>query len=226
MINNINKIITNMSTFKTDVELKNYKNWYEGLKNKINYCCDVWNNIAYAWRKVNDTNGVDFDSRFYYQSIIFNLFMLGAITKSIEYDILENDKNLKDLRNNIAHMDEKLEKPLNFIPINNIYPNAIEENGSGGVNVCVSLIGLTIDISDPKTWIASSPLGIIGDTVFSSLQPTENRSKYKEFVTYKVTEENLNIIQNKLLNLLSNYFKDIKLQNKEEGSPLTSFIKE
>ncbi len=117
---NINEIITSLSTFRKEGDIKNsnYKNRYQELENIVRYCCDVWNNIVYAFKKINQE--VDFDPRFYYQSIIFNLNMLGNITSVIGGDILENDIKLKDLRDNIAHMDEKI-KNNSILLISMIY---------------------------------------------------------------------------------------------------------
>jgi hypothetical protein len=125
----INKIIISLSIFLDENKINNsiYKDRYKELQNIVSCCCDTWNNVVYAWKRINVKED-DYDPRFYYQSIIFNLYMLGAITNSMGSDILSNNGELKDLRDNIAHMDEKLKKPLNIIPMNDIKPGSVLNN--------------------------------------------------------------------------------------------------
>jgi hypothetical protein len=210
----INKIITSLSIFFEEDKITNtnYKNRYQELRNLVFYCCDIWNNVVYAWDRISVEKN-NFDPRFYYQSIIFNLYMLGAITSSIGSDALNNDRSLKDLRDNIAHMDERLKKPLNIIPMNEIEQGSVFNNDNGGKIFTKSLCGSSICLDDNVS--TSSPLGIIGNTVFSSLAPSE-RSEYTKFVSYEVTENKLITIQSKLVILLEKYFKNIKFDVVQE----------
>ncbi len=210
---NLYTIIWPFCIFSPEDKIKNtnFKGKYNELKNLLFYWIDQWNNIIYAFNKTKDLSS-DFDPRFYYQSILFNLYMLWSICQRIEADILGDGDNLKNLRDNIAHMDEKLKKPLNTVLINDVYKDAIiKENWV--TNIGVSLVGLQIDLN---TWIVASPLWIVWDTIFSTLQPSE-QSSYTDFVSYKITKESLIDLQNKLLKLLNKYFSEIKWKNTEQN---------
>ena len=149
---NLYTIIWPFCIFSPEDKIKNtnFKGKYNELKNLLFYWIDQWNNIIYAFNKTKDLSS-DFDPRFYYQSILFNLYMLWSICQRIEADILGDGDNLKNLRDNIAHMDEKLKKPLNTVLINDVYKDAIiKENWV--TNIGVSLVGLQIDLN---TWIVA-----------------------------------------------------------------------
>jgi len=203
----IQKIIFSFCVYKEETCINNsqYTHKYNELKQLTKYCCDIWNNIVYAWKRTHtQIPNQDIDIRFYYQTIIFNLYILGITTKSIERDILMEEQNLKDLRDNIAHMAERLKRPLNFININKINPN-----GFGG-----NIIGNTIDTDSNGQIIIASPLGIIENTIYSSLKPNPEKSNYKnkEFVAYQVTEDKLENIQGRLISFLNKYFEKIELE--------------
>lgn len=173
----------------------------EELLNMIKYCCDLWSYIYYAWQEIQSKRrGID--NRFYYQTIIFNLFMLSAITRKIGSDVIGNNKNLKDLRDNIAHMDEKLKKPLNFVPLNDIKDGSVLNNHGGGKTYTMAMTGMHIMGNDT----VASPLGILDNIVFSTLKPTQKKSKYNRFVSYEISIEHLYEIQSNLLTLLDKYF--------------------
>lgn len=191
----------------SEVDNKNYLNRYEELRNMCFYCCDLWDNIAYAWLKIQSREG-SHDPRFYYQSIIFNLYILSSITKSIEFDVLSKAKGLKDLRDNIAHIDEKLKNPLNFVPLNDIRAGSVIDR-DGIKTFTTSLTGLRINPTNNTT---ASPLGIVGDTIFSTLQPSE-KSQYDKFASFELTEMALTEIQTNLFTLLKKYFTRIELDD-------------
>jgi hypothetical protein len=206
----INEIIWTHYKIKEKNEIKNvyFNDRYEELTNILKYSIDLWNHIVYAWKKINkqDDNEKGIDKRFYYQSIIFNLYMLSSITKLLGSDITENSEALKDLRNNIAHIDEKLKKPLNVVSIHDVNPDAVEIKEDKKI-WRGDIIGLNINMQNNT---ASSPLGVLGDVVFSSLKPDETRSKYKIFVSYKISLNNLLELQKKFSRLLENYYTEIK----------------
>jgi hypothetical protein len=189
----------------TDIHNTNYIDKCPQLVNMILHCCHIWNDIAYAWSKIQEKVG-RYDPKFYYQAIIFNLYMLGAITKRIENDILNNNDSLKDLRDNIAHMDERLKEQLNFVPLNSIKAGAVLTNTGGGKTFVYSLNGLNMNMSNDTV---SSPLGVVDNTVFSSLKPSRN-SKYVDFVSYDITEDHLNEVKEDLIELLGKYFIKIE----------------
>lgn len=197
------------SEFKSAHQIinKNYKNRYEELQNLIRYSCFIWADVVYAWSKIQE-QARGSDQRFYFQSIVFNLYMLGAITKRIERDVTCGDPSLKDLRDNIAHIDEKLKKPLNFVPINDVKDGAVHTNDRGGKTFKYSLNSISINLHNDTV---ASVLGLIENTVFSTLKPTRS-SKYKNFVSYEITEEHLCVIQTDLLKLLENYLSKIDLK--------------
>lgn len=203
-----------------DIENKNFKGRIEELKNLILYSIDLWNFIIYAWTKISDEKDKSLDSRFYFQSIIFNLYMLGAITNRVEDNILDDFKNLKDMRDNIAHMDEKLKHPLKYVPINDVYNDALTFD-NGKIHLKVGLNGLNIN---DKFQIAS-PLGVLGNIIFSSLEPNKSRTSYSEFVSIKIDEDELLRIQKKYIEFLNKYFKVVKGCNSKIKYSVSEILK-
>ncbi len=203
----LKKIIIPFCVFKPESDIKNlnFKNRYGELQNMIRCCINVWNDIIYAWSKTQARES-DCDPRFYYQTIIFNLYMLSAVTRRIESDVLENNESLKNMRDNIAHMDEKLKKPLNFVRVNDVKEGAVFKNEKGGKTYTYSLNGLFINTNNDTV---ATPLGVIDNTILSTLQPSE-QSTYDKFVSYEISEPHLLEVQDDLLKLLKKYLSKIE----------------
>jgi len=178
------------------------------------YSGDLWNYVVYAWNKINQQdydNNIPCDPRFYYQALILNLHMLGLVTKKLGKDILDGDTNLKDLRDNISHMDEKLNNGLNFVNTKIINPDLIRKDSTGKTIINGSICGCNIHNNFE---LIASPLGILGDVIFSTLKPNPKFSNYKDkdFVSYQITDKKLEKIFNKLIVLLSNFYSYIHIE--------------
>lgn len=196
--------------------IKNSSLKLEQIESLMNELLLNWNDVVYAFRKIEkfeEKNEENYDPRFYFKSIIFNLFMINSIGRRLGSSKFAENSSLKDLRDNLAHLDEKLKKPLKLVSpdelkappedpqiIVNGYPMHGNING-------VKTTGKTI----------ASVFGVYSDVIFSTLEPSNKSSdnyKRKKFAKFEINKKILLATQTVITDEATKYYQKIEYRSK------------
>lgn len=136
----------------------------------IKYAFQLWNEIYYAYEQAIQSS----EKNFYYKSIAFNIYLLCAILSKKRITVSElNTDYVKDLRDIIAHIDEKIDEPINQVDINNL-PTTQAVIKPGQISD-ITISDADMEINDDGASI-SSPLGVYNGIIFSSLTPNVKKN--------------------------------------------------
>jgi hypothetical protein len=145
----------------------------------IEYCYALWNDIFFAYG-ITKNEVANPKLEFYYKSIAFNIYLLYASIHRLKaggLQINNIDKGLsKDIRDLIAHFDEKILENINLVDLNKV-PGASTyiSNHNGNLHISGGNIINGSLTSDSNGVMVSSPFGVINSTIYSTLNPNYDK---------------------------------------------------